>query len=150
MEKKEEKTIQITVRVKEKTYESLKVLAAQNHVTIIEVIRRFIDKGIKVDAYKEDVDLIAQVVRQEVKAQMTPQIERLVKILMKIGKISAGLYYTTIKTLMRMVGASKAQTFKELATESRKLGIKYMKYKDNEIDQYLEDDEMIFTDIDKL
>ncbi len=145
-----EKTVQITVKVKKTTYDTLKMLSTKQHVTVADIVRRFIDKGITIDAYKDDLDLIAQVVRQEVKAQMAPQIERLVKILMKIGKISAGLYYTTIKTLMRMVGASKAQTFKELATESRKLGIKYMKYKDNEIDQYLEDDEMIFTDIDKL
>lgn len=145
-----EKTIQITVKVKKITYESLKMLAAHQHVAVSDVVRRFIDKGITVDAYKEDLDIITQVVRQEIKAQMTPQVDRLVKILIKIGKISAGLYYTTIKTLMRMVGSTKVETFKELATESRKLGIKYMKYKDHEIDKYLEDDDMIFADIEKL
>lgn len=149
-EKKKEKLVQVSVKIPQDIYNTIKVLATKKHIKIADVLRGFIQKGIKIDGYKDDIELITNIVRQEVKSQMTPQVERIVKILVKIGKISAGLYYTTIKTLIRMVGSTKSQTFKELATESRKLGIKYMKYKDSELDKYLEDDEMIFADIDKL
>jgi len=81
---------------------------------------------------------------------MAPQVDRLVKILMKSGKISAGLYYLTIKLYMEMMSKERIISFKELATETRKLGIKYMHFKDHEIDNYLEDDDAVFQGVDRL
>ena len=102
------------------------------------------------DGYKEDVDLITTVVRQEIKSQLDTQIDRLAKMLMKTGKISAGLYYLVLKLLRRQFGTTKSQSLKELATETRKMGVKYMQLRDYQINDYLEDDDTIFSEIDKL
>ena len=90
------------------------------------------------------------IVRQEIKGQLDTQIDWLAKMLMKTGKISAGLYYLTLKLLIRQYGTTKSQSLKELATETRKMGVKYMQLRDYQINEYLEDDDMIFTEIDKL
>jgi len=124
--------------------------AAKEHKSRTELIRTYIDKGMEIDGYTQDVDFIAGIVRQEVKAQMAPQIERLVKILMKSGKISAAQYYLTLKLFVQMVSGERLVSLKEMATETRKLGIRYMQFKDHEINQYLEDDDLVFNDLDRL
>ena len=37
-----------------------------------------------------------------------------------------------------------------MATETRKMGVKYMQLRDYQINEYLEDDDMIFSEIEKL
>lgn len=130
--------------------EQLEKLAAKKNTTASDLIRTFIDKGLEIDGYTQDVDFIAGIVRQEIKAQLSPQIERLVKILMKSGKISAALYYLTLKLFVQMVSGERLVSLKEMATETRKLGVKYMQYKDHEINQYLEDDDLVFRDLERL
>lgn len=138
------------VRVTADMQKNIEKVARKNHRSVSEVVRQFIEKGLEIEGYTQDVDFIARIVRQEIKAQLAQQIDRLVKIQMKTGKISAALYYLTLKLYVDMVSSEKLVSLKEMATETRKLGIKYMCYKDHEIDNYLEDDDMVFHDVDKL
>ena len=147
---KEKRTQKRSVTFSVDTLEQLDKLAIRKRTTTAELVRGFVEKGLSVDGYKEDVDLIATVVRQEIKSQLDTQIDRLAKMLMKTGKISAGLYYLVLKLLLRQFGATKSQSLKELATETRKMGVKYMQLRDYQINDYLEDDDMIFSEIDKL
>jgi hypothetical protein len=147
---KEKRTQKRSVTFSVDTLEQLDKLAIRKRTTTAELVRGFVEKGLSVDGYKEDIDLIATVVRQEIKGQLDTQIDRLAKMLMKTGKISAGLYYLVLKLLLRQFGATKSQSLKELATETRKMGVKYMQLRDYQINDYLEDDDMIFSEIDKL
>ena len=147
---KEKRTQKRSVTFSVDTLEQLDKLAIRKRTTTAELVRGFVEKGLSVDGYKEDIDLIATVVRQEVKGQLDTQIDRLAKMLMKTGKISAGLYYLVLKLLLRQFGATKSQSLKELATETRKMGVKYMQLRDYQINDYLEDDDTIFSEIDKL
>jgi len=119
---KEKRTQKRSVTFSVDTLEQLDKLAIRKRTTTAELVRGFVEKGLSVDSYKEDVDLIATVVRQEIKSQLDTQIDRLAKMLMKTGKISAGLYYLVLKLLLRQFGATKSQSLKELATETRKMG----------------------------
>ena len=138
------------VRLTKDMQQNLEKLARKNHSTVSETVRTLLEKGLEIDGYTQDVDFIAGIVRQEVKAQMMPQVDRLVKILMKSGKISAALYFLTLRLYVEMVSQDRLVSLKEMATETRKLGIKYMHFKDHEIDNYLEDDDAVFQDVDRL
>jgi len=146
----EKRTQKRSVTFSVDTLSQLDKLAIRKRTTTAELVRGYVEKGMSVDGYKDDVDLIATIVRQEIKGQLDTQIDRLAKILMKTGKISAGLYYLVLKLLLRQFGATKSQSLKELATETRKMGVKYMQLRDYQINDYLEDDDMIFSEIDKL
>ncbi|SHH68742.1 hypothetical protein [Desulfosporosinus lacus] len=130
--------------------EQLDKLAVRQRTTTSDLVRGYVDKGLAIDGHKENIDLIAAIIRQEIKSQLDIQIERLAKMNMKIGKISAGLYYLVMKLLLKQYGSTRSQSLKELATETRKMGVKYMQMKDYQINDYLEDDDMIMTDADKL
>lgn len=125
-------------------------LATRQRTTTSDLVRGYVEKGLAIDGHKEDIDLIATIVRQEIKSQLDVQIDRLAKMNMKIGKISAGLYYLIMKLLLKQFGSTRSQSLKELATETRKMGVKYMQMRDFQINDYLEDEDMILTDADRL
>ena len=150
MAAREKKTQKRSVTFGVDTLEQLDKLALRKKTSTSELVRSYVEKGLAIDGHKDDVDLIATIVRQEIKAQLDTQIDRLAKMLMKIGKISAGLYYLVLKLLLKQYGSTKSQSLKELATETRKMGVKYMQMRDYQINDYLEDDDMILSDADKL
>ena len=148
MNPKAQKTIQATVKVSEDTYESLKNLAAKNHSTIAAEMRKFIDKGMSIESYQENIDFLTQIIRQEIKTELTPAIERIIKMQMRQGKLSAAVYYSTVKTMLTMLPPNtNVPSFKEMLAAARKWGIKYMITKEADIDKYLEDDDLILGDV---
>lgn len=147
---KEKRTQKRSVAFSVDMLEQLDKLAIRNRTTTSELVRGYVEKGLSIDGHKENIDLIATIVRQEVKSQLDVQIDRLAKMNMKVGKISAGLYYLILKLLIKQFGATRSQSLKELATETRKMGVKYMQMKDYQINEYLEDDDLIITDADRL
>jgi hypothetical protein len=150
MPTKEKRTQKRSVTFGVDTLEQLDKLAVRKKTSTSELVRAYVEKGLAIDGHKDDVDVIAVIVRQEIKAQLDTQIDRLAKMLMKTGKISAGLYYLVLKLLLKQFGSTRSQSLKELATETRKMGVKYMQMRDYQINGYLEDDDMVFTDADML
>lgn len=147
---KEKRTRKRSVTFSVDTLEQLDKLATKQRKTTSDLVRDYVEKGLAIDGHKDNIDLIATIIRQEVKSQLDVQIDRLAKMNMKIGKISAGLYYLILKLLLKQYGSTHSQSLKELATETRKMGVKYMQMKDFQINDYLEDDDMILTDADRL
>jgi len=150
MAAREKKTQKRSVTFGVDTLEQLDKLALRKKTSTSELVRVYVEKGLAIDGHKDDVDFIATIVRQEIKAQLDTQIDRLAKMLMKTGKISAGLYYLVLKLLLKQYGSTKSHSLKELATETRKMGVKYMQMRDYQINDYLEDDDMILSDTEKL
>ena len=100
-----EEIVQITVKVTKEKAEILKTLSTKKHMSMSELVRRFIDKGLNVESYKEDVDFFAEIVRAEltsiynindIKQILDIQTNRLAKMIMKIGKISSGQLFLLI------------------------------------------------------
>ncbi len=113
------------IRVTADMQKNVETVARKNHMSVSETVRKFIEKGLEIEGYTQDVDCIAGIVRQEIKAQLAPPIDRLVKIQMKAAKISAGMYYLLLKILMEL-SVDRIVSLKELATDTRKLGVKCM------------------------
>lgn len=147
---KEKRTQKRSVAFPVDMLEQLDKLAIRQRTTTSDLVRGYVEKGLAIDGHKDDMDLIATIVRQEIKSQLDVQIDRLAKMNMKIGKISAGLYYLVMKLLLKQYGSTRSQGLKELATETRKMGVRYMQMKDYQINDYLEDDDTILTDADRL
>ena len=125
-----------SVRFKAKSIEEMEKLAAIRGASVSDIVREFVEKGLAVDGYKNDIDFITEIIHRELKEVMEPQINRIVKLLMKIGKASAGTMYSTIK-LVQLVTDEDEQAYFEMVNKSLRLGVEYMKKKDVEVDQYL-------------
>lgn len=139
-----DKSITVSIRLPQKLHEQLTLKAQQEHSDFSKYCRRLLEKGVSVEAYKEDIDFITKIIRNELENIIEPYGNRQIKMLMKIGKASGGTMFTTIKLLLSLINPNKLYTFKELLENSMKLGVDYMKLKDFEVDQCITDgDKMI-------
>ncbi len=125
-----------SVRFKAKSIEDMEKLAAVRGVFVSDIVREFVEKGLAVDGYKSDIDFITEIIHKELKEVLEPQINRIVKMLMKIGKVSAGTMYSNL-SLIQLISDEDQEAFYEMVNRSLRLGVDYMKKKDVEIDQYL-------------
>ncbi len=84
-------------------------MADREHISRNEQIRRYIEKGLAVEGYSQDIDLIAGIIRQEVqavyhiediKAVVEQQANRIAKMHMKSGKVDAAAFFLLVKVLM--------------------------------------------------
>ena len=125
-----------SIRFKAKSIEEIQKIAVIRKVTVSDIVREYVEKGLTVDRYKEDTDFITEIIRQELKDILEPQINRIVKMLMKIGKVSAGTMYSNL-SLIQLINDEDQEAYFEMISRSLKLGVEYMKKKDVEVDAYL-------------
>ena len=149
-------TIQLNVKVTDSTADQIKRLAASNHITVAEQLRQFIEKGLNVNSYEQQIDLIASIIRQEILAlpsagEMVVQMERsllasiekqasrIEKMQMKIGKVSAAGYFLLIKVLLNMMGKNDPMEFAAMVEQAGQLGVEFMKQKNSTVNEILQD-----------
>ena len=138
-----------SIRFKAKSIEEMEKLAAIRGLTVSDIVREFVEKGLAVDGYKNDIDFITEIIHRELKEVLEPQINRIVKLLMKIGKASAGTMYSNLK-IIQLITDEDEQAYFEMVNKSFRLGVEYMKKKDVEVDRYLGNTEELRTDSDRL
>lgn len=134
-------------------------VAGREHISRNEQIRRYIEKGLTVDGYTENIDFIAGIIRQEftsvyhiedIKAVMEQQTNRLAKMLMKSGKLDGAAFFLLIKVLMNMAHAGTEDEFDQMLNEAVTLGVDYMQKKDYQINSFLQDTDNLRRLADKL
>lgn len=138
-----------SIRFKAKSIEEIEKLAAIRGLTVSDIVREFVEKGLAVDGYKNDIDFITEIIHRELKEVLEPQINRIVKLLMKIGKASAGTMYSNLK-LVQLVTDEDEQAYFKMVNKSLRLGAEYMKKKDVEVDQYLGQADEVSKDSQRL
>ena len=143
MERKIEKAIQMTVKVSPKQYKAIQKLAAKSSENMSEVVRGFISKGLDIQGYKDDLDFITKIMRQEVTAAMGVQANRLRQIIYKMGVISASNYFLSVRMLADVINPSMEQDFKDINTNARKLGEDFMEMKYADFRTFFNDEEAV-------
>ncbi|MGL5434534.1 MAG: ribbon-helix-helix protein, CopG family [Lachnospiraceae bacterium] len=143
-----EKSVKRSINFSQDMLKTLDKLAAKNHTTTSELVRRFVEKGLATDGYKEDVDFIAGIIRQEflaiyhledIKAIVEQQTNRIAKMHMKSGKVDAAAFFLLIKVLMNLSADGTQDIFEQILNESVTLGVDYMQKKDFQINSFLAD-----------
>ena len=143
-----EKSLKRSINFSPDTLKTLDTLAAKNNTTTSELVRQFVEKGLSVDGYKQDVDFIATILRQEllsvyhiedIKAVVEQQTNRIAKMHMKSGKIDAAAFFLLIKVLMNLAHEGTEDEFDQMLNEAVTLGVDYMQKKDFQINSFLQD-----------
>lgn len=138
-----------SIRFEAETMREVQKVAALRNVTVSDIVREYVKKGLTIESYKEDTDFIREIVRNELKDVLEPQVNRIVKMLMKIGKVSAGTMYSNL-SLIQLINNEDDQVFYEMLSRSLRLGVDYMKKKDTEVDAYLGQVGDVVNDSEKL
>ena len=146
----ESKTKRINFLLPVDTVKSLEKFAAKKNQNVSEIIRRAINEHLTIQANREDIDFISGIIRQEVKAEIGKQANRLAAMLFKIGVISAGGYFMNVRLMSDVVNPSMQEDFKDINSNARKLGIDYMKQNGVGVVEFLEDADDVEMAVKKL
>ena len=128
--------------------EALDKLAATKHTTTSELVRGFVEKGLGVDGYRQDIDFITQIIRQEIQSVIRMEdfekvvqknTDRIAKMQMKSGKISAAAFFLLIKGLINLSNEGTELVFEQMLADAVGLGVDYMQKKDFQINAFLQD-----------
>ncbi len=123
-------------------------MAARGHISRNEQIRRYIEKGLDVEGYRQDIDFIAGIIRQElqavyqiedIKAVVEQQANRIAKMHMKSGKMDAAAFFLLVKVLMNMAQEGTTEQFDQMLGNAIALGVDYMQKKDFQVNSFLYD-----------
>lgn len=153
---KQFQTIQLNVKVPEQTADEIKKLAISRHQTVAELLRHFIEEGLAIHSYEQNIDLIAGIIRQEftsvyhiedIRAAVSQTFEehlpKISRNLLKSGKVSAAGYFLLIKVLMEMSGLNSLEDFARMAEQAGTLGTEYMKQNNSTLNEFLADGETV-------
>jgi len=154
-----EKSLKRSINFSPETLKTLDTLAAKNDTTTSELVRQFVDKGLSIEGYRQDIDFIASIIRQEImaiyhiediKAVVEQQTNRIAKMHMKSGKVDAAAFFLLIKVLMNVANEGTEDQFDQMLNEAITLGVDYMQKKDFQINSFLQDTDNLRRLADKL
>ncbi len=121
----------------ESTDDTLHKIAAGEHTTVSDVIRKLVDKGMKTEGYKVEDDRLYEMVKTAVFEVSKPQVERLASISAKATQISSAAYFLLVCMMQMLLPEDEREDVDELAAKARKLGIEYLKLRDKDIDAFI-------------
>ena len=127
--------IRRSIAVSPDTYEALDKLAAVQGISVSELIRKYIEQGMSVDKTSADVDFIRRQIREELEVILKPQINRLAKLLMRIGMMTISFCYFTSKIVHIFAPLNDRRSYEELMAECKHDAAAYLNMRDSALDQ---------------
>ena len=111
--------------------------ANSRHLLISEAMRELIDAGLKAKGATADEDQLYDTVKAAVDEVLKPGIERLAAINAKATQLEAASFFMQLYTMSRDGSPEEQERIQQAMSDARRLGIQYLKVKDNDIDRFL-------------
>lgn len=125
---------QLTVKVTEEKEQQLKKYANKKYNGNISIaIREFIDKGLAINSYKDEITFLREMINEELEATLNPYMNRLIAISSKGAIMSASSHYSLAEVLSSLVDPKYRRNLEEILTESKKKGYVYITSKDEKL-----------------
>lgn len=118
-------------------------MADRNGITRTEQIRRFIEKGLAVESYQENLDIINSVISEELSLQIKKLGNRLAGLINRLTIISAAGYYANIAIISDLIDTDRYSTFEKIESIARKKALAYANQKNADaLAAFADDEEM--------
>lgn len=127
--RKIENRIRVNVTMELDCHKELAKLATKRNCTIPEVIREFIDEGMSNNYAIDNIDLITNIIREQLKVLLDPAVNRIAALTSKTCVQSATAAYLTAEAINRFVPPENRMDVKDAYDAARKKGVAYVKEK---------------------
>ena len=125
--KQQTKRINVTFEVSD--YEQIRNLAHKEGRTMSEIVREAAIDNLTVLINAENIDMITQIIREQLRAVLKPDIERLAALSAKTCVQSSTAAYLTAETISKFVPLSEQENFRDCYEKARKKGVEYTRRK---------------------
>ncbi len=137
MKKDRHQAAHIVFRCSQTVEDTISKIAAEKKLPKSEVLRQVVDAGLVATGYKQDEDHLEKLIQAAVQTAFKPSVERLAAISAKAAQISGAAFFMNVYMGQLMLPASDKELVKEVVADARKLGIEYLKLKDQDVDAFL-------------
>lgn len=124
-------------RLSKKLLEKLEVMAKQENITISDLIRIYVTKGINEEIFCNNLDETIRVLSEVIDSKLEPFTNRIISLIQKNGKIQAATYFLLINRL------GKDESIKgdiyDIIEDCNKLAIGYIKQPNSDVAKYFSD-----------
>jgi hypothetical protein len=124
-------------------YEAINKMAVTKRVSASEYMRSCVEKALAVDGHKDGIDFIRKHIREELSNIINPKIERIIKLLVKSGVVSAAAYFLNAEMLAEFIPLSRQRDLEDALLESKKQGVVYFKLTDSELAEFANNENKI-------
>jgi len=135
----------ISFWVTEDKYKLLQGLAKTRNLSLSEYVRQMLDDGASIDGCKNDIDFIRKHIREELTNIVDPKIERIIKLIVKSGIVSAAGYFLNAEMLAEFIPPTRQRELQNVLLESKKQGIVYFRLTDQEIEEFAQNENKIIN-----
>lgn len=128
----------IGIKIPKKKKEELEKYANKHHSgNISEAIREFINKGLAINSYKDEIDFLRQMIREELESTLDKDINSIRALISKGAIMSASSHFTLAEVLEKLVDPKHRRVLEEVLTENKKKGYVYITSKELGIEEEL-------------
>ena len=131
--------VRLNLRITKSMYESINSFAINRGISVSEAARQLIYKSLILEKTQEDMDFIRSNIRAELEAYLKPQVERIIKCVIKGGITSSAGYYLNAKALAEFIPPHLRVEYENALLESKKLGVAHMQVKDRKVEEFMEE-----------
>ena len=139
------RNVKISFWVTEDQHKLLSGLAKTRHLSLSDYVRRTLEDGASVDGCKNDIDFIRRHIREELSNIINPKIERIVKLVVKSGIVSAAGYFLNAEMLAEFIPVSRQRELQDVLLESKKKGVVYFRLTDQELEEFAANENRIIN-----
>lgn len=113
----------------------LEKLAIKLNIPTSELIRRYVEQGMCVDKNKDDIDFIRKQIREELNSIMDGYMNRIIKLLIRIGTMTITMCFFTSKLLYIILAKHKnVVDYDTMFNDAKKKSASFLGLKDETID----------------
>lgn len=127
--KTQQQTKRINVTFEVSDYEQIRNLAHKEGRTMSEIVREAAIDNLTVRINAENIDMITQIIREQLRDILKPDIERLAALSAKTCVQSSTAAYLTAETISKFVPLQEQEEFRECYEKARKKGVEYTRRK---------------------
>ena len=69
------KSTPLVIRVPDELKEQLEVKASAEHITVSDLVRRYIDKGLNLEGYKSEIDFLSEIMQTVLSGVLDPHLK---------------------------------------------------------------------------
>lgn len=128
----------IPFRCSVETKDAIDKLSIGQGMTKSDTMRWIVEEGLKAVGYKQDEEYLGTLVREAVASTMKPHVERLASISAKAAQISGAAFFMSYYMGQLMLPEREKQLAHDAAADARKLGIDFLKLKDQDMDAFIQ------------
>ena len=124
-EVKQTEKIITSVYLTKETIAAIDKVADKDGVSRTEQVRRYINKGLAIESYEEDIAMITAIIRNEINVSIKAQTNRLAGLINRLTIISAAGYYANIAIVSDLIDRDRYSSFEKIEAAARKKALAY-------------------------